>query len=525
VVLLHPTRRRLSVRDVALRSVIAALAGSPLACQSDTGAPGELTGGKSFGAAAGMIATAGTGATSGAGVGTGGAPGTGGASVIIVGGTSSMDPTGGSAGTPPAGPCEGLQCRQATCTLGSCTVPACAAGTSTTVSGTVYDPSGTLELYNVMVYVPNAALEPLVEGANCNTCDVTVSGKPVTSAITNEAGQFVLPDVPVGANVPLVIQVGKWRKEVTIANVTACTDNPIVDKNMTRLPANQTEGHMPRIAISTGELDALECLLRKIGISDSEFTNPDGTGRINLFAGHEGTNAYAAGGDFPVSEESLWDATTSLKAYDVVLFSCEGGQFPQEKPDAARAALLEYLDDGGRAFLSHWHKIWLEQGPDPLPTVMNFNDSDDDQDFTADIDTSFPKGAALAQWLVNVEGSTVLGKVDLLEAQNTAADANPGISQRWIYQPLDPFTNALSAKYVSANTPVAAAADAKCGRVVYSDIHVSSGDTSSVDDPFPSGCTSQGLSPQEKVLIFMLFDLSACLIPDDVPPKPPEVVK
>jgi hypothetical protein len=524
VVLLHPTRRRLSARHVALGSAVAALSVLPLACQSDTGSTGELTGGKSFGATGGMMVTAGTGAMGGSA----GTIGIGGSSVINIGGTSpggGAGPTGGSAGMPPAGPCEGLQCRQTTCTLGSCEVPVCAPGTSTTVSGTVYDPSGTLPLYNVMVYVPNTALEPLVEGASCNTCDVTVSGNPVTSAITNEAGKFVLPDVPVGANVPLVIQVGKWRKEVTLANVTACTDNPIVDVNMTRLPANQTEGHMPRIAISTGELDALECLLRKIGISDSEFTNPDGAGRINLFAGHEGTNAYTAGGDFPVSEESLWNATTSLKAYDVILFSCEGGEFPREKPDAARAALLQYLDEGGRAFLSHWHKIWLEQGPDPLPSVMTFNDSDDDQDITADIDQSFPKGAALAQWLMNVQGSTVLGKVDLLEAQNTAADANPGVSQRWIYQALDPFTNALSAKYVSANTPVAAAADAKCGRVVYSDIHVSSGDSSSTDEPFPSGCTSQGLSPQEKVLIFMLFDLSACLIPDDVPPKPPEIVR
>jgi hypothetical protein len=504
-----------------------ALALSPLACGSDTGTDTTLTGGRGAGATGGIVVTGGAGATGGGAgtLGVGGAIGVGG--TISTGGTSGA---GGGAGMPPAGPCEGLQCRQTTCTLGSCEVPACADGASTTVSGTVYAPSGTLPLYNVMVYVPNAALEPLVEGASCNTCDVTVSGSPVTSAITDEAGHFVLPDVPVGANVPLVIQVGKWRKEVTIANVTACTDNPITDANMTRLPANQSEGHMPRIALSTGELDALECLLRKIGISDSEFTNPDGDGRVNLFAGHEGTNEYEAGGEFPISEESLWDAPSSLQPYDVVLLSCEGGEFPNEKPEEAREALLQYLDGGGRAFLSHWHKIWLERGPAPLPTVMTFNDSDDDQDFTADIDQSFPKGAALARWLVNVEGSSVIGKVDLLDAQNTAATATPGISQRWIYHPNDPFTMAESVKYVSANTPVSAPANAKCGRVVYSDIHVSTGDedtgdVSSTDDPFPTGCRSSILTPQEKVLIFMLFDLSACLIPDDVPPKPPTVVK
>jgi hypothetical protein len=391
----------------------------------------------------------------------------------------------------------------------------------TTVTGVVYDPSGTLPLYNVMVYVPNGALEPLTEGANCNTCDVTVSGDPVVTAITDQTGKFVLEDVPVGEQIPLVIQVGKWRRQITLPAVAPCVENAVSDPNLTRLPGNRDEGDMPRIAVSTGAQDALECLLRKIGVSATEFTNPDGGGRVNLFAGRQGTSSYDAGEDFPPSGDALWDSVESLKNYDVVLLSCEGGEYPNDKPPAARQALFEYVNGGGRVFLSHWHKSWLEQGADPFPDVIAFNQTDDDQNITATIDTSFPKGEALAAWLLNVQGSTTLGQVDLLDAQNTAASENPEYARRWIYDPMDQFTGETSVKYVTANAPVGVPPEQQCGRIVYSDIHVSSGDTSNPTDPFPTGCSSVGLSPQEKVLVFMLFDLSACLIPDDVVPQPP----
>jgi hypothetical protein len=64
---------------------------------------------------------------------------------------------GSSAASDVPGACVNLQCRQ----------QACPAGETTSLSGTVYAPNGTLPLYNVAVYVPNAPLDPLIQGSSC----------------------------------------------------------------------------------------------------------------------------------------------------------------------------------------------------------------------------------------------------------------------------------------------------------------------------------------------------------------------
>jgi len=469
--------------------------------------------------------TASTGAGGTLGTGRGGAGG------------SSATGAGGSGGAIVA-PCVNLECRQSSCTVGACTATPCTPGSKTTVSGTVYDPAGKVPLYNVIVYVPNAPLDSIADGASCDRCDGTATGSPIASALTDEKGQFVLEDVPVGADVPLVMQVGKWRRQVTIPSVASCADTPLTDKNMTRLPRNQSEGHIPKIALTTGEADALECLLRKIGIQDSEFTPESGTGRVNLYAGYQGTNKYTstlnAGASF-TGVAPWWDSVADLMKYDLVLHSCEGTENPTNKSTAARQAFLDYTSAGGRAFLSHWHNYWIEHGPSPLPTVATFDHQADLPDpFTAQLDTSFPKGDALATWLVNVGGSTTKGQLVIRAGQHTVDAVNPATSQRWIYSDAMPMASQAtlhnpSVQYLTFNTPVDVGSEQQCGRVVLSDIHVSHAgtpaDVSGTGSPFPTGCKATDLSPQEKALEFMLFDLSSCIRKDSDKPQPPPIVQ
>ena len=421
---------------------------------------------------------------------------------------TTSDATTNDATTEPP-PCNDLKCQ----------VDPCGGDPKKTkLKGLVFAPEGTLPLYNITVYIPNAPLDPVVEGVACDTCTDGLPGDPIVATLTNTKGEFVLEGVPTGKDIPLVVSVGKWRREAVIPEVVSCVDN-IAPYDLTRLPKNKSEGHIPKIALVTGGADPLECLLRKIGLEDAEFTPVDGDGRVNLFNGKGGANKYDPnhnGGASFQSAGTLWNSLDALKKYDIVLMACEGGTDIGNKSTQARQNVADYAGLGGRLFLSHWHNVWIDQGPQPWPTTATFvSDPDLPNPSTGKIDTSFPKGQALADWMINVGGSQVAGEMTIAEGQHTINAVNPDTSTRWVYTEA-PVPSTV--QYYTFNAPVGVPADQQCGRVVDSDIHVSSGDT--VGAAFPTGCKTNSLSPQEKALVFMLFELSACLIPDDMDPIP-----
>jgi hypothetical protein len=422
--------------------------------------------------------------------------------------------------------------------------PTCTGATKTTISGSVYDPAGKVPLYNIAVYIPSTNLDPVAEGVSCDKCNGMVSGHPIASALTDATGHFTMTiePVPTTTNVPFVMQVGKWRRQVTIPSIKTCQDNPITDVNLTRLPKSTAEGNLPRIAVTTGGSDALECFLREIGIADSEFTTDAGSGRVHLYVGGDmamgkgqGANSFTAalGGATLRDAQTLWKDANKMLGYDIIVHSCEGGQYPNAKQPYI-ANVKRYADAGGRLFNSHLHFYWLRSGPAPWPTTAGYLGTLDDLDpnkigVSATIDTSFTKGAAFGTWLMSTGATATAGQLMLYGSQHSVETTTPPTAQRWLYLPAAGSIK-QSIQYLTIPTPVEAAAGAQCGKVVLTDIHVKEGpptsgskDDSDPTKPFPSACKVTGLSGQAKALEFLFFDLSSCIEPPGTMPQPPIV--
>jgi len=459
--------------------------------------------------------------------------------------------------------CGGVTANCGTCTNGeicgagatpnTCATPACAGlcqqqdactgMPKTTITGRVTAPGHTNTamwgnpdpIYGALVYVPNGAppsygVLPFAPGVSCDTCSSLVSGSPLVSATTAVDGTFTIDNAPCGTNIPLVIQLGRWRRQITIPSVACCASTALTN-TQTHLPRNHVgepgdvRSDIPLMAFSTGDVDTLHCVLRKIGIDDIEFTNPSGSGRVRFYLdnGAKIDNATPAA-------STLYGNASELAKYDMAMFECVGSRVPKAAADQQR--VIDFANAGGRVFATHYSYVWLTDssgtagtntGPKPFSQTADWQvNQGSATSATALVDQSLQMDAptqarriAFASWLQLVGASTTLGQIAVNVVRHDFNSVSAGAAtmagtpaQRWLYTSGYPL-------HYTFDTPVAYSPDpvptAQCGRVLYSDFHVS--DASSSGSVFPAECSTGPMTAQEKTLEFMLFDLASCVGP------------
>ena len=313
---------------------------------------------------------------SGSGGGSGGGEGDGSTPILGVGGSGSGGVVVGDGG------CVGLQCQIHACPNNP---------DGTTLTGHVYDPAGNNALYDVVVYVPNSTPAPITPGVDATSCscDLLYTGEPIAAGITDASGSFTVKHVPDGTDIPLVVQIGKWRTQIKIPTVTLCggsagtndLDTLLLPEKL-KLPSiagigasgltKGLEQNIPNIAISTGSADTLECLLRRVGVDPLEYTpGAGGTGHIHIFTG--GGKAAPSMVGSTSSDSDLWKSSATLSPYDIVLLSCEGAPTTISDVPATTAALQTYTAAGGRVFAEHYHYEFFS---DPQSVFANDNIAD-----------------------------------------------------------------------------------------------------------------------------------------------------
>ena len=396
-----------------------------------------------------------------------------------------------------------------------------AAAQTTTISGTVYDPRTTnaLPLPNVLVYATTSPVAALPGGVQCLTYQAPTG--VVSYAYTGVDGTFTLPNIPENTTYTVVIQAGKWRRQFPNEEVGASPLTSLV----LNMPANHTEGDIPMIAIVTGKVDGVECVLLHMGIDPSEFTDDTGSvnpnGRIHLYKG-DGSPGAEISAATPV-ESTLTGNSATLAGYDMVMFPCQGGEYVQTLNPLAN--IVNYANAGGRIFTTHYSYVYLDSGSPvnaQFAPVADWTITAEQQinSGVGTVSTNFSEGATLAQWLQNA-GATVAGSMNQIDISTLRTDVSGVIAPTQSWLTLNsgtyPGQGGNPVMQMTFNTPVGAPAASQCGRVMFNNYHVINVSQAS-GTIFPNECPAEtAMSAQEEMLEYALFDLSTFVQPVVVP--------
>lgn len=442
----------------------------------------------------------------------------------------------------------------------SCT---CASGTAE-LTGRIMDPAKLRPVFGVTVYVPTTAVTALTgPNVQCDTCTNLYGGLPaLASATTDVDGRFRLQGVPAGAAFPLVIQLGRFRRQLTVASIPAC-GTAALNAAQGHLPGTKTKAgdtltdaadpDLPLIAMVTGEGDATECLLARMGIATSEFTAPTGTGAIHMYtylksagltgaAGSHGKGATVPG--IAAADTLFVGAPAPLNRYNALILPCNNQPSSTNPTAAMQANLRTWLDAGGRLFASHLavddfirkpagnpnenSAVWST----PSPWGSNQPDSTDrtpNNTLVDNVNLGIPKGDALARWMQiawPVPGgpggaAPAFGKIPLPNYRNNVRSVNAPATSWFGGASTGPNTGAgqPQVNMMSFDAPIASPPASQCGRAVLPFMHVSSNSVNTF--PAECGTVPAALTGQELSFEYMMWESMTCLSPTTALPTPP----
>jgi hypothetical protein len=409
-------------------------------------------------------------------------------------------------------------------TTGGNTFAAMCNGQPTTLTGTVVAPNGHDPISNAFAYVPTS-VGTFPATVSCELCNQPVDDASAT-VTTGADGSFVLDisNLAATAQIKLTVNKGRFRRATTIP-IKACTSN-VVPSGSTTLPGKAGTGDdVPKIAVATGNKDQLDVVLAAMGL-DAMAGFDCYEGRIQPTSGTLKTLTTPCGkrGNL-TSIEDLLGNETKLESYNLLFLSCVPGKFKSltaSQQTTITSNLKTWTQKGGRLFVTDNSYDYLAQA---FPNDVGFAGGDTAID-AANVgvgNNSSPlsyagkiNDATLAAWMAQVGaippgGSTLtlsgyMNKWSVVQSLPATTVDEVDATNAQAYSSATSTTAGPAMTYPQSIKFDVAGAGGACGRAIYTSYHTLDSTTASVDP------TVQ-LSPQERVLEYLMFEAGSCVGP------------
>lgn len=426
-------------------------------------------------------------------------------------------------------------------------------GSASSLTGTVFAPSGTSAVAGATVYIPSTSSDvsvtPTVKAVGNAAADGTTCDDPpvasCASTCSQADGTFSMTVTGCASTASTGnIKKGTFTASFTISCSSTSCAIPTTD---TKLVATSTT-----MAVVTGAYDNIEDALAKIGFGDLNSDNhlKYGTEKFTIYTGGGGRDSELTDTTKYKASSTLFGDITEMKKYNIIFINC-GAKDPSTGTLAATVAskalpsthhvfkglaagtisnIQTYVQDGGRIYVTDLAYDFVEQA---FPSVMDFEGGSSADSATAESDDaaeigtsgiaadSTVKDATMKSWLSKQTSNTVSASATTPNsgACTTTANGNstalnsdgatirigdflPGWAvmnsaysgsdtKVWLEGPVQ-FTGSSG----TVTRPLTVTKTVGSGKILYSSYHTS------------HSCPTSGVWPQERVLQYLVFEVA-----------------